>query len=112
MNKRTEKKLSDLSGMNRAVNEILQQAWDRGRKYGNEEIKDIVRALQPAVEERPTTEEKPTADERVIEILTNYEKTACDNCRLRYCSFPCDLLIAVRYAITYMKQDNQRGAND
>lgn len=83
MNKRIEKKLTDLSGMNRAVNEILQQAWERGRKYGNEE--------------------KKAADEEAIDILTNYEKTVCNNCLLRPCGVPCRLLTALRYAIKYMK---------
>ena len=33
MNSRVEAKLTDLSGMNKAINGILQQAWERGRKY-------------------------------------------------------------------------------
>ena len=33
MNNRTEAKLTDLSGMQKAINEMLQQAWERGRKY-------------------------------------------------------------------------------
>lgn len=83
MDGRTEKKLSDLSGMNKAANEILQQAWERGRKYGNEEKKD--------------------ADKSAIEILANYEKSICDDCLLRPCGVPCRLLTALRYAIRYMK---------
>lgn len=34
MNKRTEDKLKDLSGMNKAISELLGQAWERGYKYG------------------------------------------------------------------------------
>lgn len=34
MNNRTEKKLKDISGMERAVKTLLQQAWIRGYKYG------------------------------------------------------------------------------
>ena len=34
MNNRTEDKLKDISGMSKAVNELLQQAWVRGYKYG------------------------------------------------------------------------------
>lgn len=34
MNKRTEEKLKDLSGMSKAVNELLMQAWEKGYKYG------------------------------------------------------------------------------
>ena len=33
MNNRTEEKLKDLSGMQKAVSELLQQAWERGYKY-------------------------------------------------------------------------------
>lgn len=40
MNERTEKKLKDLSGMNKAINELLHQAWERGRKYGQKETED------------------------------------------------------------------------
>lgn len=32
MNNRTEEKLKDLSGMQKAVSELLQQAWERGYK--------------------------------------------------------------------------------
>ena len=34
MNNNTERKLTDLSGMQKAVSDILEQAWSRGRKYG------------------------------------------------------------------------------
>ena len=34
MNNRTEEKLKDISGMSKAVNELLHQAWERGYKYG------------------------------------------------------------------------------
>lgn len=34
MNKRTEEKLKDISGMEKAIKALLQQAWDRGYKYG------------------------------------------------------------------------------
>lgn len=34
MNSRTEEKLKDISGMSKAVNELLHQAWERGYKYG------------------------------------------------------------------------------
>ena len=34
MNNRTEKKLKDTSGMERAIKNLLQQAWGRGYKYG------------------------------------------------------------------------------
>ena len=37
MNNRTEAKLTDLSGMRKAIEEILKQAWERGRKYGQNE---------------------------------------------------------------------------
>ena len=34
MDRRTEDKLKDISGMSKAVNELLHQAWERGYKYG------------------------------------------------------------------------------
>lgn len=34
MDKKTEKKYIDLSGMEKAITDILKQAWERGRKYG------------------------------------------------------------------------------
>ena len=36
MNNRTEEKLKDTSGMERAINALLQQAWERGYKYGHD----------------------------------------------------------------------------
>lgn len=33
MNNRTEKKLKDLTGMQKAVSELLYQAWERGYKF-------------------------------------------------------------------------------
>lgn len=41
MNNRTEAKLTDLSGMQKAIEEILKQAWERGRKYGQNEAKTV-----------------------------------------------------------------------
>ena len=38
MNNRIEAKLTDLSGFNKAMNEVLQNAWERGRKYGQREM--------------------------------------------------------------------------
>ena len=34
MNNRTEEKLKDTSGMEKAIKDLLKQAWDRGYKYG------------------------------------------------------------------------------
>ena len=34
MNNRTEEKLKDTSGMEKAIKALLQQAWERGYKYG------------------------------------------------------------------------------
>ena len=34
MNNRTEEKLKDTSGMERAIKALLQQAWERGYKCG------------------------------------------------------------------------------
>lgn len=40
MNNRTEAKLTDLSGMQKGIEGILKQAWERGRKYGQNEAID------------------------------------------------------------------------
>jgi hypothetical protein len=49
MNNRTEEKLKDTSGMERAIKALLQQAWERGYKCGyargiecNKEVKIFV----------------------------------------------------------------------
>ena len=49
MNNRTENKLKDTSGMERAIKALLQQAWERGYKYGyargvenNKEVKILI----------------------------------------------------------------------
>lgn len=34
MNRRTEEKLKDISGIEKAIKELLKQAWERGYKYG------------------------------------------------------------------------------
>ena len=34
LNDRTEEKLKDISGMEKAIKDLLQQAWNRGYKYG------------------------------------------------------------------------------
>ena len=34
MDNRTEEKLKDISGMEKAIKDLLQQAWNRGYKYG------------------------------------------------------------------------------
>lgn len=53
MNNRTEEKLKDISGMSKAVNELLHQAWERGYKYGfaqgvecNKEVKVYIDGQQ------------------------------------------------------------------
>lgn len=86
MDERTEKKLSDLSGMDRTVNEMLQQAWERGRKYGNEEKKDILRALQPAIETLCNMLNNPNFVNCMIErkrgswIFNHYSTWICSVC--------------------------------
>ena len=42
MNNRTEQKLTDLSGMEKAVKDILKQAWIRGIRYGIEQSKEDI----------------------------------------------------------------------
>ena len=63
MNNRTEEKLKDTSGMEKAIKVLLQQAWERGYKYGyargvecNKEVKVYIDGEliypQKALEER------------------------------------------------------------
>ena len=40
MNNNMERKLTDLSGMEKAVKDILKQAWIRGLRYGIEQSKE------------------------------------------------------------------------
>ena len=49
MNNRTDEKLKDTSGMEKAIKALLAQAWERGYKYGyarggecNKEVKVFV----------------------------------------------------------------------
>lgn len=84
MNERTEKKLSDLSGMNRAIGELLQQAWERGRKYGNEEKKDIERPIKGIAKTDENGKIKielliPQEAEWIIDTITR--DTICSRCR-------------------------------
>jgi len=70
MNNRTEAKLTDLIGMQKAIEEILKQAWERGRKYGQNESE---------AEKRKKTIRLIDADElkKALNIQMNLE----DNCR-------------------------------
>ena len=87
MDERTEKKLSDLSGMDIAIGELLQQAWERGRKYGNEEKKNIIRALQPAIEKICNTINNPDFINSINDykrrgswIFNQYSTWSCSVC--------------------------------
>lgn len=46
MNSRTENKLKDLNGMQHQAEELLDQAWERGRKYG---IAEAIENKLPAI---------------------------------------------------------------
>lgn len=71
MNARTEKKLKDLSGMNKAINEILQQAWERGRKYGQKETEDQFYLDKPVL---ILNGKKVLLTHDHINVLLEYEK--------------------------------------
>ena len=43
MNNRTEEKLKSIDGMRKAMTEILDQAWERGRKFGRMEAQESSR---------------------------------------------------------------------
>lgn len=59
MNNRTEAKLTNLSGMQKGIDEILKQAWERGRKYGQNEAR-------PQGEWHPVSEVLPKIGDEVI----------------------------------------------
>lgn len=57
MKSRTEDKLRDLSGMKHQADELLDQAWERGRKYGiAEAIENKIPAIIDGLEKAEETE--------------------------------------------------------
>ena len=103
MSNRTEAKLTDLSGMQKAIEEILKQAWERGRKYGQnksetEKRRNTIRlidadeffenypelAIEPYINAPTVTPKKPTIffpsgkqiilTDGHIEALCNYDR--------------------------------------
>lgn len=76
MNKRTEDKLKDLSGMNKAISELLGQAWEKGYKYGYAE----------GVEDTPISKEvKVLIDGEQIFPQANKDigKWGCADCKYK-----------------------------
>lgn len=64
---RTEEKLTDISGIKKAMTEIIQQAWDRGYKLGR----------------LKTSEVKPESSWVIKEISNGFgtfKRRACENC--------------------------------
>lgn len=64
---RKEEKLTDISGMKKAMAEIIQQAWDRGYKLGR----------------LKTSEVKPESSWVIKEISNGFgtfKRRACENC--------------------------------
>ncbi len=60
MKSRTEDKLRDLSGMRHQAEELLDQAWERGRKYGiAEAIENKLPAIIDGLEKAEETELLP-----------------------------------------------------
>lgn len=82
MNNRTEAKLTDLSGMQKAIEEILKQAWERGRKYGQNEAKPekiVVCEVSISKEEMEQMVEK--AKNNVLAVI--HDSYGCENCEAK-----------------------------
>lgn len=93
MNKRTEDKLKDLSGMNKAISELLGQAWERGYKYGyacgienaptvdtytEDDVKTAIKeGHQVGYEMAKAKFERPTGEWKQISPAKIYECTNC-----------------------------------
>lgn len=74
MNNRTEAKLTDLSGMQKAIEGILKQAWERGRKYGqNEERPQGDLISREALKKALKSNCKP-------ELCHDYNTAWCERC--------------------------------
>ena len=73
MKSRTEDKLRDLNGMQHQAAELLDQAWERGRKYGMAEaienkLPAIIDGLEKAEEE--TTEAEETTELEIYQLIS------------------------------------------
>lgn len=66
MKSRTENKLKDLNGMQHQAEELLDQAWERGRKYG---IAEAIENKLPAIIDGLDKAEEDKAEE--TELMHN-----------------------------------------
>lgn len=69
MKSRTENKLKDLSGMQHQAEELLDQAWERGRKYGIAEA--IANKLPAIIDGLEKAEETELMLEEETELMHN-----------------------------------------
>lgn len=78
MNKRTEEKLKDLSGMSKAVSELLGQAWERGRKYGEKkeqtEVKGDLISRSELANHKFLSVDNPNVLEYYPETIKDYQR--------------------------------------
>ena len=75
MNNRTKAKLTDLSGMQKAIEETLKQAWERGRKYGQSEERLLLHILMENIKEKWIKDKNPDKDGNYL-CITGTENVA------------------------------------
>lgn len=88
---RTEEKLTDISGMKKAMAEIIQQAWDRGYKLG-----------------RLKTSEVKSESSWVIKEISNgfgtFKRRACENCGHMRAQMPLNFCGYCGYKMTNVEE--------
>lgn len=84
MKSRTENKLKDLNGMQHQAEELLDQAWERGRKYG---IAEAIETKLPAIidgldkaEETELMHYKTISAGKLLQAKANIEEFRCMAC--------------------------------
>lgn len=88
---RTEEKLTDISGMKKAMAEIIQQAWDRGYKLGR----------------LKTSEVKPESSWIIKEISNGFgtfKRRACENCGHMRAQMPLNFCGYCGYKMTNVEE--------
>ena len=88
---RTEEKLTDISGMKKAMAEIIQQAWDRGYKLGMLKISEV----------------KPESSWVIKEISNGFgtfKRRACENCGHMRAQMPLNFCGYCGYKMTNVEE--------
>lgn len=88
---RTEEKLTDISGMKKAMAEIIQQAWDRGYKLGR----------------LKTSEVKPESSWIIKEISNGFgtfKRRSCENCGHMRAQMPLNFCGYCGYKMTNVEE--------